>query len=116
MLPGTVALCNLSTRETEEEDPVFLHGEFQGQPNLEKLLSQRAGEVKGKAKQGKVSVNVPRNYDLIARFFFPFLNLCWVCCVHNCRQVKEVKGQIQELFFWCHLWGLFCSVDTRFFS
>ena len=47
MLPGTVALCNLSTRETEEEDPVFLHGEFQGQPNLEKLLSQRAGEVKG---------------------------------------------------------------------
>lgn len=46
---------------------------------------------------------------------FPLLNLFWVCCVHTCRQVLvEVKGQIQELLFWWHLWVLLCSVDTVF--
>lgn len=71
MLPATVALCNLSTREAEEEVQcrVFLQSEFQEQPNPEKLLSQRAGEVKGKAKQGKSRVNVPKNYDLLLDFF-----------------------------------------------
>lgn len=39
---------------SQEQGWVFLQSEFQGQPNLQKLLSQRAGEVKGKEKQEKL--------------------------------------------------------------
>lgn len=49
--------------------------------------------------------------------FFLFLICSGYACVHTCRQVLvEVKGQIQEWLFWCHLWVLLCSVDTVFFT